>query len=49
MEQPDPLTKYIGESEGVGEEDAVVVEDNDVEQLAHLERDVSMAAMTQEQ
>lgn len=47
MEQADPLSGCIDENavEGDGDEDAVVVQEEEVERLGHLSRDVSMASM----
>lgn len=47
MEQADPLNGFIDENavEGDGDEDAVVVQEEEVERLGHLSRDVSMASM----
>jgi hypothetical protein len=47
MEQADPLRDFSDENavEGDGDEDAVVVEVEDVERLGQLSRDESMASM----
>ena len=47
MEQADPLKDYGDENavEGDGEEDAVVIQEEEVEQLGEPSRDVSMASM----
>jgi len=47
MEQADPLKDFGNENvvEGDGDEDAVVVQEEEVERLGHLSRDESMASM----
>lgn len=47
MEQADPLKDYGDENavEGDGEEDAMVIREEEVEQLGEPSRDVSMASM----
>ena len=46
MEQADPLKDFGDENavEGDGDEDAVVVQEEEVEQLGELSRDASMAS-----
>ena len=47
MEQADPLKDFGDENavEGDGDEDAVIVQEEEVEQLAEPSRDASMASM----
>lgn len=47
MEQADPLRDFGDENavEGNGDEDAVVVQEEEVERLGELSKDVSMASM----
>jgi len=47
MEQADPLRDFGDENavEGNGDEDAVVVQEEEVERLGELSKDVSMANM----
>ena len=47
MEQADPLKDFGDENavEGNGDEDAVVVQEEEVERLGELSKDVSMASM----
>lgn len=47
MELADPLRDFGDENavEGDGDEDAVVVQEEEVEQLGELSRDASMASM----
>lgn len=47
LEQADPLNDFSDENavEGDGDEDAVFVQEEEVERLGDLSRDVSMASM----
>jgi hypothetical protein len=47
LEQADPLNIFSDENavEGDGDEDAVIVQEEEVERLGHLSRDASMGSM----